>query len=161
MPYFIFTTKYMPSIKYSLFFVQLESFCLNLYRVIVRFWWLLCLPFKRLRAYVYLDIARVGKICFLQVVVPFVLLFCILGPPNGHFWLFFCVKLSRLFFHNRLEFSFQILNIGQRGCVVVPFLRFIHVTHILGIFGWKNIVFCPKSCPRCFSITARCFHFKF
>jgi len=123
--------------------------------------------------------------------------------------------LSVLFLHNRLELSFQILNLGQWGCVVVPFSRFIyvahilrifgwknivffvpnlvravspqplgvfisnckhrsvgvcscasfsrfiHVTHILGIFGWKNIVFCPKSCPRCFSITAWSFHFKF
>ena len=50
--------------------------------------------------------------------------------------------LFALFLRNRLEFSIQILNIGQLGCVVVPFSHFFNVTHILGIFGLKkNLIF--------------------
>jgi hypothetical protein len=57
---------------------------------------------------------------------------------HSYFRCFFLVKnivflpqiLSALFLHNRLEFSFQILNIGQWGYVVVLFARFIHVTYI-------------------------------
>ena len=69
--------------------------------------------------------------------------------------------MSTLFLHNRLEFSFQILNIGQWGYVVVLFSRFIHFTHILGTFWVKNILFRPKSFPRYCSITAWSFILNF
>ena len=74
----------------------------------------------------------------------------------GEKTLFFAPNLVRAVSpYNRVEFSFQILNIGQWGCVVVPFSCFIHVTHFSFFFGEKKTLFLPKSCPRCFSIYNR------
>ena len=91
------------------------------------------------------QIWNIGQLWY--VVVPFshfshVML--ILGNFGWKKHCFLPQILSALILHNHLEFSFQILNIGQWGCVVVPFSRFIHVTHILGIFGWKTLFFAPN-----------------